>query len=91
MKFTDFLINFIEANDLQLEYNTKTIKSSGKKVKIPLEYKVEDMWAIDTYTIKEGLMVKKATEEHPDMKKRKLIIANKASFTGAFIDEGIFI
>lgn len=34
-------------------------------------------------------MVKKATEEHPDMKKRKLIIANKASFTGAFIDEGI--
>ena len=82
------LINFIEANDLQLEYNTKTIKSSGKKVKIPLEYKVEDMWAIDTYTIKDGIMVKKAIEEHPDMKKRKLIIANKASFTGVFIDEG---
>ena len=34
-------------------------------------------------------MVKKATEEHPDMTKRKLIIANKASFNGAFIDEGI--
>jgi hypothetical protein len=33
-------------------------------------------------------MVKKASEEHPDMNKRKLIISNKASFTGAFIDEG---
>ena len=46
------------------------------------------MWAVDTYTIKDGLMVKKASEEHPDMNKRKLIISNKASFTGAFIDEG---
>jgi hypothetical protein len=82
------LINFIEMNDLQLEYKTKTIKSSGKKVKIPLEYKVEDMWAVDTYTIKDGIMGKKAIEEHPDMKKRKLIIANKASFAGIFIDEG---
>ena len=34
-------------------------------------------------------MVKKATEQHPDANKRKLIISNKASFTGAFIDEGI--
>jgi len=33
-------------------------------------------------------MVKKATEQHPDANKRKLIISNKASFTGAFIDEG---
>jgi hypothetical protein len=46
------------------------------------------MWAIDTYTIKEGIMVKKATETHPDANKRKLIIANKASFNGAFIDDG---
>lgn len=46
------------------------------------------MWAIDTYTIKEGIMVKKATEIHPDANKRKLIIANKSSFVGAFIDEG---
>jgi DNA-binding winged helix-turn-helix (wHTH) protein len=33
-------------------------------------------------------MVKKATETHPDANKRKLIIANKASFNGAFIDDG---
>jgi len=82
------LVSFIETRNLQLEYKTKTIKSSGTKAKIPTEYTLEDMWAVDTYTIKEGLMVKKATEQHPDANKRKLIISNKASFTGAFIDEG---
>jgi len=71
-----------------LEYKTKTIKSSGTKAKIPTEYTLEDMWAVDTFTIKDGLMVKRATEQHPDANKRKLIISNKASFTGAFIDEG---
>jgi len=82
------LVGFIETRNLQLEYKTKTIKSSGTKAKIPTEYTLEDMWSVDTYTIKEGLMVKKATEQHPDANKRKLIISNKASFTGAFIDEG---
>ena len=46
------------------------------------------MWAIDTYTLNEGILVKKATEQHPDANKRKLIIANKRGFNGAFIDEG---
>jgi len=32
-------------------------------------------------------LVKKATEQHPDANKRKLIIANKRGFKGAFIDE----
>jgi len=82
------LVGFIETKNLQLEYKTKTIKSSGTKVKIPSEYTFEDMWAVDTYRIKEGIMVKKAVEQHPDANKRKLIISNKASFTGAFIDEG---
>ena len=82
------LVGFIETRNLQLDYKTKTIKSSGTKAKIPTEYTLEDMWAVDTYTIKEGLMVKKATEQHPDANKHKLIISNKASFTGAFIDEG---
>ena len=82
------LVAFIETKNLQLEYKTKTIKSLGIKAKIPSTYSLEDNWAIDTFTIKEGLMVKKATEQHPDANKRKLIISNKASFTGAFIDEG---
>jgi hypothetical protein len=82
------LVSFIETRNLQLEYKTKTIKSSGTKAKIPTVYTLEDMWAVDTFTIKDGLMVKKTTEQHPDANKHKLIISNKASFTGAFIDEG---
>ena len=82
------LINFIETKNLKLEYSTKTVKSTGTKTKIPSKYKLEDMLAIDTYTIKEGIMIKKAIEIHPDADKRKLIIANKSSFAGIFIDEG---
>jgi hypothetical protein len=79
------LIQFIEKYNCNLEYKTKTIKSSRTKAKIPTEYTIEDMWAVDTYIIKEGLKVKKAIEQHPDANKRKLIISDKASFTGAFI------
>jgi len=82
------LVDFIETRNLQLEYKTKTIKSSGTKAKIPTEYTLEDNLAVDTFTIKDGLMVKKATDQHPDANKRKLIISNKSSFSGAFIDEG---
>lgn len=82
------LISFIEKHNCSLEYKTKTIKSTGTKAKIPTEYTLEDMWAIDTYTLKEGILVKKTTERHPDANKRKLIIANKRGFKGAFIDEG---
>ena len=82
------LIVFIETNNLQLEFKTKTIKSIGNKTTIPKNYNLTDMLAVDTYTIKEGIMVKTAIENHPDANKRKLIISNKASFNGAFIDEG---
>ena len=84
----DKLIKFIEKHNCKLEYNTKTVKSSGAKTKIPSEYTLEDMLAIDTYTLKEGILVKKAIDKHPDANKRKLIIANKRGFKGAFIDEG---
>jgi hypothetical protein len=84
----DKLIQFIEKHNCSLEYKTKTIKSSGTKAKIPSTYSLEDNWAIDTFTIKEGILVKKAIEQHPDANKRKLIIANKRGFKGAFIDEG---
>jgi hypothetical protein len=82
------LIKFIEENNCKLDYKTKTVKSIGTKRRLPYKYKLEEMLAIDTFTIKDGIMTKKAIENHPDVKKRKLIIANKASFNGAFIDEG---
>ena len=84
----DKLIQFIEKNKCNLEYNTKTVKSSGTKIKIPTEYVLEDMWAIDTYVLNEGILVKKAIEQHPHANNRKIIIANKRGFKGAFIDEG---
>jgi len=79
---------FIQKNGLEIEYKTKMAKSTGIKSKIPESYTADDMLAVDTYTIKDGIMVKKMTEKHEDMNKRKLIIANKASLAGAFIDEG---
>jgi hypothetical protein len=82
------LVNFIEKNNCVLEYKTKTVKSTGTKIKLPIEYTLQDNLAVDTYTIKEGILVKMATEQHPDLTKRKLIISNKASFAGAFIDDG---
>jgi len=82
------LIKFIEDNNLKLEYKTLTVKSTGDKIKLPDIYTLEDMYAVDTYTIKEGILVKKVVDKHPDANKRKLIIANKSSFSGAFIDEG---
>jgi hypothetical protein len=82
------LVNFIEKNNCVLEYKTKTVKSTGTKIKLPTEYTLQDNLAVDTYTIKEGILVKMATEQHPDLTKRKLIISNKSSFAGAFIDDG---
>lgn len=82
------LEQFIESRGLKLDYYTKTVKTEGEQIKLPDEYSLEDGWAIDTYTIKDGLMVKRATEKHLHAKERKLIISNKASFVGAVIDEG---
>ncbi len=82
------LYNFIQRNGLQLEYNTKTVKSSGTKQKLPENYTLEDKYAVDTYTIKDGLQVKKADVDHVHAKVPKLIIANKSSFRGTYLDDG---
>lgn len=60
-------------NNLKLEYNTKTIKSTGVKTKIPKIYNLNDMLAVDTYTLQEGILIKKATEVHLDASKKKLL------------------
>jgi hypothetical protein len=82
------IIEFIENNNLYLNYNTKVVKCIGNQIKLPTKYKNEDMFGVDTYTIKDGIMVKKILIKHPDMDKKKLIIANKSSFVGIFIDDG---
>ena len=82
------LIEFIEKNNCGLEFKTKMVKSVGTKTKLPSKYTLKDMLAVDTYTLNDGVLVKHATEAHPDADKRKLIIANKRGFKGAFIDDG---
>jgi len=82
------LSTFIGTNKLNLEYQTKTIKTTETKKKIPKTYTLADKYCIDTFTLKKGIMVKKATIVHPDADIKKLIIANKSSFSGAFIDNG---
>jgi hypothetical protein len=83
------LIKLIESNEkYKLQIKTKTVKSKGEQFKLPNKYSSKDMYGIDTYRIKDGYFVKKIIEEHPDMKKTKLIIANKASLNGSIIDDG---
>ena len=82
------LLNYITTNNLQLEYFTKTVKSIGEQFKLPPKYTISNMFAVDTFRIKEGILVKKALSIHPDLKKNKLIIANKSGFNGIFIDNG---
>jgi hypothetical protein len=82
------LITYIEKNNLELQYNNNTVKSIGSQKKLPKHYTSDNMFAVDTYTIKDGIMVKKVEDAHPDAHRRKIIIANKASFIGTFIDNG---
>jgi hypothetical protein len=82
------LITFIEKNNLELQYSSKTVQSIGSQKKLPKHYTSDSMFAADTYTIQDGIMVKKVENLHPDAHRRKIIIANKSSFIGTFIDNG---
>ena len=83
------LINLIENNpNFKLDVKTKTAKYEGTQFKLPQKYKSSDMLGIDTYRVKDGYFVKKMIEPFEDMKKTKLIIANKASLDGTLIDDG---
>jgi hypothetical protein len=72
-----------------LVYSMKTVKGTGPKIPInqispnDLQY-----YGIDTYTLKQGILVKKMVKAHPDINKHKLIISNKCSFNGVYIDDG---
>ena len=86
----DKLYSYITKNSLQLEILAKTVQEKGKDFPLPPDYKKEkkDTYSVTTYTIKEGLKVQLSTHKHPDALSTKLIIPNKSSFRGSFIDEG---
>ena len=82
------LTKFIDTNKLQLNLETKTVDASGTKIKLPQKYKLDDNYCVDTHTLKEGVLVKKSSKKHPDAEKNKLIISNKSTLNGIFIDNG---
>jgi len=55
---------------------------------LPKSYKLEDNYCVDTYILKEGIKINKSKVRHIDADKTKLIIANKSSLNGIFIDDG---
>lgn len=88
---------FINKNNLKLDYKTITNKKqdllfkynhNSKKQNLPKEYKLEDNYCVDTYILKEGIKINKSSSRHPDADKTKLIIANKSSLNGIFIEDG---
>ena len=82
------LISFIENNNLHLDILFKTVNSTGSKSKLPSTYSLSDNLAVDSYTHRDGIIVKKTNSIHPHAHIKKLILANKSSLQGAFIDNG---
>lgn len=82
------LLNKIRENNLKLNIKTKTVKGEGKSFKLPKKYTIDNNLGIDTFRIKDGYFVKYMKTEHIHALKRKLILANKASLKGSFIDQG---
>lgn len=86
--FNKILQKIEEYPELKLNIQTATVKSQGASFKLPDTYSIDDMIGIDTYRLKDGYFVKKMSVPHKDMNIPKIIIANKRSFTGSFIDNG---
>jgi hypothetical protein len=82
------LTSFINTHNCHLDYKIKVSKSTGDKMKLPANYSINDNYMVDTYRIKEGIMVKRGLVRHIDMDKRKLIVSSKTGFRGTYIDEG---
>lgn len=86
----DKLSYFIRVHNIPLKIHAKTTRSthSTTKIQIPDTYTINDKLSVETYTKKEGVLVRVTDKVHPDANKTKIIIANKSGFEGSFIDYG---
>lgn len=84
------LDDFITRNNCRLKIEKSCVKINKKypKIKLPNVFTTKDNYSVDTCRIKDGIIVRKTDDIHPDMEKMKLIIANKSSYKGSFIDDG---
>jgi len=86
------LQNFINKNNLFVDFKTKKIKADKQKIKLQnfKTIKLSDNYCIDTFKVNDGYYGNKTKEQHEDANKRKLIICNKSTLSGIFIDDGKF-
>lgn len=82
------LTKFIHKNKLELKIHRKKVSAEGPQIPLPDTYCAKNLWVVDTYRIADGLIVRRGTTSHPDITKPKLILANKRSLCGSFIDDG---
>ena len=82
------LLKFVENNKYYLEFENKTVGSTGERFLLPDKYKLSDNLAIDSCVLKDGIYVKRTNNIHPHQHLSKLIFANKSSFKQGFIDKG---
>jgi len=84
------LLNFINKYDLEFDIKTNRTKTNGDKIALSsfgLNYKTDDLLNIDTYTVKDGIKIKKSIKQHIDADKKKLVFCRKIEVYG-FIDDG---
>jgi hypothetical protein len=65
----------------------KCVKGYGNKIKVK-DIESNKNYGIDTYTEKDGILLKEVNEEHPDKDKNKIIFANKTRLKYSYIDYG---
>ena len=80
--------DYISNNNLNLQIHNTTVKFIDKDLKINELENKNKHYGVKTYRIKDGLIFNELIKQHPDQNKNKIIIANKISLVGSFIDNG---
>ncbi len=87
----NILEQFLQDNpDFKLKVLRKTVEGIGAPMVLPAHYLASNNLGVTTLLIKGdvGIMVQEMKSRHPDTDKAKLILANKTSTRGSFIDDG---
>lgn len=82
------IYEYIQNNKLQLTVYNKCVSSANKIDLKQNELKKDKIYGVKTYRIEDGLIFNELKKEHEHQKNKKIIISNKRSFNGAFIDNG---
>jgi len=81
------IYDYIQKNKLNLTVYNKSVGSLKTDYK-QNELKKDKIYGVKTYRIEDGLIFNVLKKEHEHQKNKKIIISNKRSFNGAFIDNG---